>query len=108
MKVFKSIAKVIATSAILAALVVVPGAVHAQESGVIEVGDGSTTTSASPTPTTDVPSTGATEAAPATPNTGIAPSENKLAQNALVFIGGGAIGVALGYGIITIRKKNLL
>jgi len=109
MKIMNKIAQVIATSALLAVLVIVPASVHAQGSGVIEVGGGATTPPA-PSPTTTLPSTGGSEPAPttpATPNTGIAPQDNKLVQNTLVFIGGGALGTAVAFGVITARKKNL-
>lgn len=98
-----------ATSALLAVLIVAPVSVSAQDGGVIEVGGGTTsTTETTPTPTTTLPTTGGSETTPAAPKSGIAPTKNKLAQNALVFLGGGALGAGLGLGIIAVRKKNLL
>ena len=111
MKKITLINRSIISAALLLVILVVPSTVRAQQSGVIEVGGGQSPAA----PTTPLPSTGGSDAAapaqapaPATPNTGIAPSENKPMQNALVFIGGGALGAGIGFGIITVRKKNLL
>ena len=52
----------------------------------------------------EVPSTGAPAEAGA-PDTGIAPSENRVVQNALVFTGGSLLGVAVGLGVITLKKR---
>ena len=40
------------------------------------------------------------------PETGIAPQQNKVLASSLVFIGGAAIGGALGFGIVKLRRKN--
>ena len=106
----KKLINFVTAATLLAVLVVVPAGVSAQDGGVIEVGGGQS--SAAPAPTKTLPSTGGSEApapapAPATPNTGIAPSENKVLQNTRVFAGGGALGIVLGFGLISIRKKNL-
>lgn len=39
------------------------------------------------------------------PDTGIAPADNRLATNVAVFVGGSAIGAALGFGALALRKK---
>ena len=95
----KKIARILASIVTITSLTLVPMAVQAQED-VIEVGDGTTTTSE----TTSLPSTGASVQAP---DTGIAPSENKVVQNLAVFVGGGMLGAGLGLGIITLKKKRL-
>lgn len=75
-------------------MTLIPVAVHAQVEPVT-VGDGTT-----------IPTTGGTETTtPATPDTGIAPQDNKLTTNALIFIGGSALGAAAGYGAIVLRRK---
>lgn len=40
---------------------------------------------------------------PRTPETGIAPS-GRVAQNIAVFVGGSAIGLAIGFGIISLQR----
>lgn len=39
------------------------------------------------------------------PETGFAPAENKVAANLAVFLGGSALGAALGFGVLAFRKK---
>ncbi len=92
----KKIARILSLIVTVTALTLVPVAVHAQST--IDINDPTTTD-----PTT-LPTTGAET--PATPDTGIAPTENKLVANSLVFIGGGALGAALGYGFLTYRKRQ--
>lgn len=45
------------------------------------------------------------EAKAGTPDTGIAPSENRFVASSLVFIGGAAIGGALGFGLVQYKRK---
>lgn len=71
--------------------------VHAQSSGVIEVGEEDA----------PIPSTGAPTSTPAAPDTGIAPVENRFLQNAAVFIGGSLLGAGIGLSILNMRKKRL-
>ncbi len=40
------------------------------------------------------------------PETGFAPQQNKVLASSLVFVGGAAIGGALGFGIVQLRRKN--
>ncbi len=95
----KKIARIFSSIITVAALTLVPAVVHAQST--IDIDDPTLGT----TDTTTLPSTGGTET-PATPDTGIAPSENKVVANTLVFIGGSALGAALGYGFLTYRKRQ--
>lgn len=95
----KKIARIITSFIAALSLVLTPVIAHAQVQP-LEVGGTSTTDTSGTIPTTG----GET---PATPDTGIAPAENKVAANAIVFIGGSAIGAAIGYGFLTLRKKNL-
>lgn len=106
----KKIIHYIASASLLAALAVVPVGVHAQDTGgVIEVGGGASSPAPAPAPapTTPLPSAGGSEPAPETPKSGIAPSDNKLVQNSLIFVVGGTLGAGIGLGIVTARKKNL-
>ena len=73
-------------------VLLLPVAVHAQDSTPIVIDD-----------TTALPTTGAT---PETPASGIAPPNNKLVQNIVVFSGGGMLGALLGLGIVSYRKKQ--
>ncbi|MFO0971198.1 MAG: hypothetical protein U0520_02490 [Candidatus Saccharimonadales bacterium] len=96
----KKIASILSSIITVAALTFVPAVVHAQST--IDIGD---STSGTTDPTTPLPSTGGTDT-PATPDTGIAPSENKVVANSLVFVGGAALGAALGYGFLSYRKRQ--
>lgn len=42
----------------------------------------------------------------AVPDTGFAPTENKVLASSMVFIGGAALGGALGFGLIQLKKKS--
>lgn len=96
----KKIARIISSFVTVASLTLIPvTAVHAQVDPV-EVGDSTTTT----TTDTTIPTTGGTT--PATPDTGIAPAENRVVANSLVFVGGSALGAALGLGYLAYRKKQ--
>lgn len=89
----KKIARIFASLLTVATLTLLPTVVHAQTIESIEV-DGSA-----------LPTTGAET--PATPDTGFAPSDNKVLKNSLVFITGSALGAGLGYGYLAARKKRL-
>lgn len=91
----KKFARIISSVLTITALTLVPAVAHAQVDP-LEVED--------PSATTEIPTTGAET--PATPDTGIAPSENKVVANTLVFIGGSALGAAVGYGFLSYRKKH--
>ena len=69
-----------------------PVMVNAQSEDVIQVED-------------ELPATAAPT--PAAPNTGIAPTENNVLQNAAVFIGGSLLGAGLGLSVLNMRKKRL-
>lgn len=88
----KKIARIVLSATSILTMVLVPVAVKAQDASPIVVDD-----------TTALPTTGAT---PTTPDTGIAPPSTKFAQNIAVFTGGSLLGVGLGYGVITLRKKQ--
>lgn len=93
----KKIASIIFSATTALSLLVVPVVVHAQQDPdpiVIDTQE-----------TTELPETGATET-PTTPDTGFAPPTSKLAQNAAVFMGGSLLGIGLGYGVISLRKKQ--
>ena len=91
----KKILRLIAASAFVFSLTLAPLAVRAQ---VVEEVDGTDET------TTALPSTGGTEVA--APDTGIAPS-NHVARNVAVFVGGSTLGAAVGFGLVTLKKKKL-
>lgn len=92
----KKIASIILSATTVLSLFVVPVVVHAQQPDPIVIDTQETT---------ELPATGATET-PTTPDTGFAPPSSKLTQNAAVFMGGSLLGVALGYGVINLRKKQ--
>lgn len=71
----------------LTAFGLAPVVVQAQANDIIEVEDGT------------IPSAGA-------PDTGIAPKENKVLQNAAVFVGGSLLGAGIGLTFLTMRKKR--
>lgn len=86
--------------------VVAPG-VHAQTTIDVDE-DSSTDSSALDTDIDDISTTDTsdTEETAGVPETGIAPSQGKLLINSAVFIGGAALGAALGFGIIKLRRKT--
>ncbi len=96
----KKIARIVVSAAMTLSILVVPTAAYAESTSTIVVDD--------PTASTALPATGATETptTPTTPNSGAAPLQSKLAQNAAVFIGGSTLGAALGFGVITLRRKQ--
>lgn len=75
---------------IITALTLAPAAVHAQDSGVLEVDSGTTTSTPAPA---------------GVPSTGIAP-ENKVLENSSVFIAGSVLGAGAGLAVVTLRKKR--
>lgn len=92
----KKITKIIAVFLAVLSISFAPAAVQAQ---VVEEVNPDPTAA-----TTPLPSTGGSEVQ--APDTGIAPS-NRVAQNAAVFIGGSLLGAGIGFGIVTLRKKQL-
>lgn len=91
----KKFARILSAIVTALSLVLTPAVVHAQVDPV-EIGDSTDTT---------IPTTGGTDT-PATPDTGIAPQDNKVLANLSVFVVGSAIGAAVGFGILTVRKKR--
>jgi hypothetical protein len=96
----KKIARIFTPVLIVAALLLVPLSTHAQ---VIDLPN-----EEEPTPTTtteEIPSTGAAPTPTVAPDTGFSPSENKVLANLSIFVIGGAMGGALGYGVVFLKKK---
>lgn len=95
----KKIASIVTPALIVATLLFAPLSVQAQ---VIDV------PSDDPLPTTNtLPETGASTPTPTVaPDTGFGPSDNKVIANLSVFIVGGLMGAALGYGVIFLKKKS--
>lgn len=95
----KKIARIITPVLMVAALLVAPLSVQAQ---VIDV-----PSDEDPVPTTGtLPETGASAPQPtAAPDTGFGPSDNMVVANLSVFVVGGLMGAALGYGIIFLKKR---
>ncbi len=93
----KKLASILTSGLMAISLLAVPVVVHAQDPDPILID------TPSDTPTT-VPTTGADT--PTTPDTGIAPPNSKLTQNALVFTTGGLLGAGLGLGLISLKKKQ--
>lgn len=98
----KKIARILTPVLIAAALLVAPLAVQAQ---VIDI-----PSDEDPVPTTGftdtLPETGASTPEPtAAPDTGFGPSDNMVVANLSVFVVGGLMGAALGYGIIFLKKR---
>lgn len=96
----KKIASILTPVLIVAALLVVPLGVQAQ---VIDVPVDEEIPA--PTATDPLPSTGAGTPTTA-PDTGFAPSENKVVANLSVFVIGGLLGAGLGYTFIAFKKKT--
>lgn len=92
----KKISRIIALIVLATSMSLVPVAVSAQGADPIPVDTGAPAA-------TELPSTGGSEVK--APNTGIAPN-SKVAQNAVIFTVGSALGAAVGLGVITIRKKK--
>lgn len=86
----KKFTRFLAAFATIISISLAPAAVHAQVEEVITEPDPTTTT---------LPETGGV------PDSGIAPS-SKTAQTAMVFVGGSALGAAVGLGVVTLRKKK--
>lgn len=82
----KKFASILTSGLMAISLLAVPVVVHAQDPDPILI---------------DTPSD-----APTTPDTGIAPPNSKLTQNALVFTTGGLLGAGLGLGLISLKKKQ--
>lgn len=97
----KKIASKITPFLIAAALFVVPLGVQAQ--GVVDVTDDTPPQGVQQTPNDALPETGA--APTVAPDTGFAPTENKVVANISVFTIGSLMGIALGYGIVFLKKK---
>lgn len=88
------IKRLLTTSLMITSLSLLPTAAFAQ---VVEV------------PSEETPPVVTTETdakAAGVPNTGIAPRSHPASANGLVFIGGSALGAALGLGLIARRKKS--
>ena len=96
----KRFARILASTLIAFSILTAPTLVSAQDAGPIVIdtqeGDDIPSTGASPEPTH----------APATPETGLAPTENKLLQNGIVFIIGGTLGAGIGLGVIALKKRQ--
>jgi hypothetical protein len=90
----KKIARFITSFVTIVSFALIPVTVHAQDSGVIDVNTDSTSSTTSTASTAGVP------------NTGVAPHQSKLGQNALIFIGGSLLGSVAGLAIVTARKKR--
>lgn len=76
--------------------------VHAQ-ADPIPIDEEPDTTLLDEEPEEEVP---AEETKAGAPDTGIAPSENRLVASSLVFIGGAALGGALGFGFVQYKRKS--
>lgn len=96
----KKIARILLSATTALSLLVVPVVVQAQDADPIVVDD--------PFVTDQLPATGATPepVTPTTPDSGIAPPA-ELAKSAAVFVGGSALGAGLGFGLVSMRKKQL-
>lgn len=99
----KKIRILIASMAVLGLLVVPVASTQAQSTGiddVVVVDDGvDQETALTPEETKE----GAT---PAAPDTGIAPTDNRAFMSIAVFVGGAALGTALGFGAVALSKKR--
>ena len=78
--------------------------VRAQSTDTLDGGTDTKTADATDT-TSDTTDQTNTQTA-SVPDTGFAPTQNKMFAQAMVFIGGAALGGALGFGIVQIRKKS--
>lgn len=96
----KKITALITSLSIISSLVLLPGIVLAEDTGIpsIDVSTADATSDPSTTSTTDTTA--------GVPETGIAPQQSKLAQNSVVFLVGSSVGAALGVGIVAARKKK--
>jgi len=98
----KNIAKLLTSMVVISLFVLTPSVAFAQDVPVVEVGPSEDDTSIPTTPT----DTTVTDPVAGVPATGIAPPQSKFAQNATVFLVGGAAGAAIGYGIIRVKKSS--
>lgn len=93
----KKINQIITSIIVTLGVILVPAVAMAQDVPTVEVDTSSTTTTSETTSTTE------TAGAPAT---GIAPQPSNLLRNSVVFIVGGAIGTAIGVGIVSIKRSK--
>lgn len=77
--------------------------VVAQSSDTLDSTSITTLDSSTDTSTAD---TSSTETA-TVPDTGIAPSENRVLMNSVVFAGGALLGAGVGFGVLQLRKKTV-
>ncbi|MCA9301536.1 hypothetical protein H6801_01510 [Candidatus Nomurabacteria bacterium] len=96
----KKFARILILTLVAFSILTTPTLVSAQDAGpiVIDTQEGD-----------DIPSTGAapeSTPAPATPETGFAPTENKLLQNGIIFTIGGTLGAGIGLGIVALKKRQ--
>lgn len=98
MNIMKKINQIITSIMVTLGVVLVPAVAMAQDVPTVEVDTTSTTTTTSET-------TPATDTA-GVPASGIAPEPSNLLRNSAVFIVGGAIGTAIGVGIVSIKRSK--
>lgn len=93
--------------AVLAITFVTSRAVVRAETITLDDPDSSSSSALDADTATDTSSTTDSETKAATvPDTGFAPTENKVFTSSMVFLGGAALGGAIGFGIIQLRKKS--
>lgn len=99
----KKITQLLSATFIVASLLLLPVVAQAQDVPVVEVG----TSDPDPVTTSDVtPTSTTTDTTAGVPSTGFAPQPSKLAQYTVTFILGGSIGAAVGFGIVSLKKRS--
>lgn len=96
--IMKKINQVITSSIATLGIVLMPAVAVAQDVPTVEVDTTNTTTTSE--------TTAPTTATAGVPATGIAPKPSNLMRNSAVFIIGGAIGSAIGVGIVSIKRSK--